>query len=296
MIEQGKKHFDCSNFSGAHLENEGKKESAGSHFEKLHYGNELMTSKLTGRPVISGFTTSVLKASGWYLVSDDIEETLEWGRAKGCSFLNDQCLEFFGEFCQQTDQMNCTVDFSGKTLCDVDKYTDGCSINAFLSSLQCDAHPSDRIRTNDHEIFGAFSRCLPLEHNNKQHTGCFKTKCDSSMSKISISYQSGDHTQNVQCNLAGQKTPMQDSGISIVCPDPKRFCQHSGVLACKNDCSGVGVCKSDKRCFCDILYQGDDCSKFVTCSDSLCHKLLLAQNTIFLQRVLLIFIQAIMWN
>ena len=73
-----------------------------------------MTSKLTGRPVISGFTISVLRASGWYKVSSDIEETLEWGNGKGCSFLNDQCFDFFDEFCQNTDQMNCTVDFSGE--------------------------------------------------------------------------------------------------------------------------------------------------------------------------------------
>lgn len=114
MISEGQKHFDCSSYTGAHLENEGAKESAGSHFEKLHYGNELMTSKLTGRPVISGFTTSFLRSSGWYLVDSNIEENLVWGKNKGCSFLNDQCLDFFAEFCQTADQMNCTVDFSGK--------------------------------------------------------------------------------------------------------------------------------------------------------------------------------------
>ena len=73
-----------------------------------------MTSKLTGRPVISGFTVNMLRASGWYQVTSDIEEQLEWGLGRGCSFLNDQCLEFFDEFCQIETQMNCTVDFSGK--------------------------------------------------------------------------------------------------------------------------------------------------------------------------------------
>lgn len=248
-----------------------------------------MTSKLTGRPVISGFTTNLLRASGWYLVESDIEEQLQWGYGKGCSFLNDQCLEFFGEFCQKTDQMNCTVDYSGKTLCDFDKYTDGCSINAFLSSLQCDAHPSDRIRTNDYEIFGEYSRCLPLEYNNQKHTGCYQTKCDSSMTKISISYQVGDFTSYVQCNFKDQKiTINESSGIVIICPDPRQFCERSGVLNCKNDCNGVGVCKKDKRCYCDILYEGDDCSKMITCTDSLCRDLVLAQNKEFIYRVFVV--------
>ena len=106
-------------YTGAHLENEGEEESAGSHFEKLHYGNELMTSKLTGRPLISGFTKNMLEDSGWYLVSAHIQENLTWGKEKGCSFLNDKCDDMFKEFCLKEKQINCTVDFSGKTYCKV---------------------------------------------------------------------------------------------------------------------------------------------------------------------------------
>jgi hypothetical protein len=238
-----------------------------------------MTSKLTGRPVISGFTTSILRASGWYQVSSDIEEQLEWGFGKGCSFLNDQCIQVFDEFCKIESEMNCTVDFSGKTFCDVDKYTDNCSINAFLSSFQCDSHPAEQIRTSDFEIFGQYSRCLPLMNNEQKKTGCFQTRCDSSMNKISISYQVNELTSSVECTEKDEKVVLdEESGISILCPDPTYFCQKSGVLNCSNDCNGVGVCKKDKKCFCDILYEGDDCSQMVQCNDSLCQDLIRAQN------------------
>lgn len=115
----GRRHFDCSTFTGVHLENEGAQESAGSHFEKLHYGNELMTSKLTGRPQISGFTINMLADSGWYLVSNHMEEDLAWGKGKGCMFLNFKCEQMFNEFCTKEKEINCTVDFSGKTYCRV---------------------------------------------------------------------------------------------------------------------------------------------------------------------------------
>ena len=164
-------------------------------------------------------------------------------------------------------------------MCDIDKYTDQCSINAFLSSFQCDSHPSTQIRTNDYEIFGQYSRCLPFKYDDKNHTGCFETKCDSSMKKISITYKVGELNLNAECTRRDEEVTLgQTSGITIVCPDPSFFCPKSGVLNCKNDCSGVGMCKKNKQCFCDILYEGDDCSMTTACTDSLCEELLLAQN------------------
>ena len=101
------------------------------------------------------------------------------------------------------------------------------------------------------------------------------------MSKISITYQVNEFTSIVECTSANEKVFIDEGyGLSIICPDPAHFCQRSGVLNCKNDCSGVGVCKKDKRCFCDILYEGDDCSKFIPCKDSLCEELIQAQSSV----------------
>lgn len=240
-----------------------------------------MTSKLTGRPILSGFTINMLTNSGWYLVNDSIRENLIWGYQKGCGFLNDQCTEIYKEFCSTSDQMNCTVDFSGKTICDSDKYTDNCKINAFLSAYQCDSNDNDTVRTNEYEIFGKHSRCLVMSHANERHTGCYQTECDVSMSKITIKFKDGEFTSKIECTSQNEKVFIDESrNLSIICPDPREFCSKSGVLNCQNDCSGKGSCKSDKTCFCDILFTNEDCSEHIPCNDDLCQKLIKQQSSV----------------
>jgi len=48
------------------LENDGDSGSAGSHFEKTLYFNEVMTGSTSTYMIYSGFTWSVLADSGWY--------------------------------------------------------------------------------------------------------------------------------------------------------------------------------------------------------------------------------------
>lgn len=50
------------------MENEGGETSSASHFEKILFGNELMTGVQTGNPILSRFTLSLLEDSGWYKV------------------------------------------------------------------------------------------------------------------------------------------------------------------------------------------------------------------------------------
>lgn len=160
----------------------------------------------------------------------------------------------------------------------MDKYSDKCPINAFLQPFQCDSHPKDRIEIGDFEKFGAFSRCLPMVRQGEPIAGCFETKCDISMTKIIVQYRQDNFNSKVECLKEGQKINIDGAyGYEIICPDPRLFCQKAGVLDCQNDCSGSGVCKTDKTCFCDILFESNDCSQTVPCEDDLCKKLIQAQ-------------------
>lgn len=65
-LNKVKNHFNCSSISGLYLENEGGENSSGSHFEKLLFGNEIMTGVENGNPVISPILLALMEDSGWY--------------------------------------------------------------------------------------------------------------------------------------------------------------------------------------------------------------------------------------
>ena len=50
--------------------------SAGNHFERAIFFNEIMTASVTKNPVFSGFTVNLLIDSGWYKVNEEYIEPL----------------------------------------------------------------------------------------------------------------------------------------------------------------------------------------------------------------------------
>jgi len=70
------------------LENDGGDGTAGSHFERTLYFNEVMTGTTSTDMIYSGFTWSVLADSGWYGIDLNNAETFSPGKNSGCGFLN----------------------------------------------------------------------------------------------------------------------------------------------------------------------------------------------------------------
>jgi hypothetical protein len=62
------------------LENNGSPNSIGSHWEKLFFNDELMNPTANYPLVISGFSSGLLVASGWYNISSDFSGQMYWGR------------------------------------------------------------------------------------------------------------------------------------------------------------------------------------------------------------------------
>ncbi len=69
------------------LENDGSNGSAGSHFERLNYFNEVMTSSIMEFPIFSGFSAAILRDSGWYAVNETLVEQLVAGKNEGCDWI-----------------------------------------------------------------------------------------------------------------------------------------------------------------------------------------------------------------
>lgn len=161
MLQAAKEHFGCSDLKGIYLENEGSEESAGSHFEKLHFGNELMTPSKTGRPVISRILLAFFEDTSWYKVDYSLTDQYYWGRDNGCDFFNEKC-ENFPEFCNVVDNINCTPDYLGKSACSLSTYSDSCNYNEYFREYNCE-NIIDFVKTSYYEETGPTSRCFDLK-------------------------------------------------------------------------------------------------------------------------------------
>ena len=72
VVAYARKYFNCPTLIGVPLENDGQVGTKGSHWEKLFIPNEYMNPTIENPGVLSGFTGTVLQASGWYTVKKQI--------------------------------------------------------------------------------------------------------------------------------------------------------------------------------------------------------------------------------
>ena len=114
VVSWAKKHFNCSTIDGVYLEDEGGESTAAAHFEKLLFGNDYMTGEDNGNPILSGLTLAFMEDTGWYKVDYSVEETLYWGKNKGCKFYLQDC-GGGREFCTNPGEIACSEDYQSKT-------------------------------------------------------------------------------------------------------------------------------------------------------------------------------------
>jgi hypothetical protein len=81
------------------LENDGRINNKAGHFEKILFGNELMTSETPRVSVLSAFSLNLALDSGFFKVDISQAEQFFWGRNAGCNFLeyfcDGNCFNFF---------------------------------------------------------------------------------------------------------------------------------------------------------------------------------------------------------
>ena len=256
LLKHAKTHFNCKSITGVNLENEGPKASAGSHFEKLHLGNELMTSQMTGNPSLSKFTLFLLEDSGWYKIDFSKAEKFFWGKKKGCEFL-ENCGSNEIEFCYKEDQMGCSEDFEFKTVCAFSNFSDDCLYKEFVRGFKC-SKEFNFVKSTLYEENGPGSRCFNVVYNDVEKSGCFKAFCQ--QGKISIEIDGFF----VFCEKGQEKTLFDD--FVVLCPDFEKFCGFE-EKKCEMDCNGNGICLENKECKCDYFFGGVYCEERRQCHD-----------------------------
>ena len=106
VLQVAKKYFNCDNIDGVELENDGGEGTFGSHWE----GRILLGEYMNGYvdildQAISEFTLALLEDSGYYKANYYTGGLMQYGKNKGCKFLNSECMvngkidpEFSNEF------------------------------------------------------------------------------------------------------------------------------------------------------------------------------------------------------
>lgn len=258
LLAAAKTHFKCQALKGVFLEDEGPSSSAGAHFEKAHYGNELMTSKLSGYPVLSKLTLALMEDSGWYKVDYGKAQRLAFGEDQGCEFVESTCDPSTAEFCTIPDEMACSKDYIGKTLCKSNTFSNSCYLDEYISEYVC-TNQYDFKKTTKYEENGSSSRCFRVTESKNPKGACYKSSCEGGTVIFEMDGKS------FACETSGQIIVYKS--ISVTCPDIPVFCSYLRQ-ACNEDCNGHGICQVDGSCRCDYFYSGPTCADFNGCDSS----------------------------
>lgn len=273
VVQAAKEHFNCETLSEVVLENEGNSGSSGSHLEKIHYGNGLMTAQRVAMRQLSKITLALLEDSGWYKADYDLADDLVWGRDKGCAFVQDTtCSTEFNEYCTVERALGCSSDYKVKTYCQSNTFSNECFINDFFHDFVCGNTLGDFLPTSNYtnggaaslEVPGKFSRCFLTKLGPYDRAGCFVSKCVDG--NIVVSAGGNDYT----CGNDGDQIVIGD--FNLICPDSEDFC---GLLeaTCEEDCNGNGKCMEGGECFCDNFHFGPTCAEDMICKGKVFCKL-----------------------
>jgi len=94
VVEVAKKYFNCSTVEGVELEDYGGSGTVGSHWEsRILLGEYMNGVTYSEEEVISEFTLALLEDTGFYQVKYYTGGLMQFGKNKGCEFLNSKCVE-----------------------------------------------------------------------------------------------------------------------------------------------------------------------------------------------------------
>ncbi|XP_068085914.1 leishmanolysin-like peptidase [Anabrus simplex] len=136
VVEEVRRHFNCSELEGAELEDQGEEGTELTHWEKRVFENEAMTGTHTQNPVYSRITLALMEDTGWYKANFSMAQSLAWGHHFGCDFAMKSCKEWMDTrmarresihpFCNKVKrdplETECTEDRSSVALCNLVKH------------------------------------------------------------------------------------------------------------------------------------------------------------------------------
>ncbi|KAL0478008.1 leishmanolysin peptidase [Acrasis kona] len=278
LIKTAQSYFNCPESLpyGIELEEYGGDGTAGSHFDKRVYNNELMTGNVGWfNPSlsfsISPFTLSFFNDSGWYQSNSSFvnprSETTLWGRNMGCSFLQNRCEDWdlnnrLGYYCKPNSFVGstCTYNHRGKGFCSTQQFNQNMGYYEHIQSSpktggldpQLDFCPIVKRYTNgDCALQQLQSNILSGEYWGKGGA-CFDSNLVPSTSKLIV--------QDARCfkyDCSSDYLRINAAGSWVDCPKDQSYKRvqlngdYKGYVDCPVDGYDI-ICKSNQ----DVIIDG----------------------------------------
>jgi hypothetical protein len=297
VLAQAQQYFNCSNLTAVELENEGQTASIGSHWDSRSLQDDVMVASNYPITYYGEMTAAFLNGTGWYQVDMDMINKTQFGRGKGCGFMQNLCINnntfapVSAEFCTGLGGKGCTNDGRFKAICSYttgtpaqaqwnyfnnntmgfDTHTDNCPVWVGYTSGDCRVPANNKPTPLFVESYGFYGRCVAgtfsvakyaNPYATKPATACFETHClyNFTSSSYTLTINIGG-VQNITCPQAGS-TNFTLTGV-VTGYNGSIICPPAQQVCvhpiCPNLCSGNGQCW-DGRCICNSPFTAVDCS------------------------------------
>ena len=265
VLEQARKHYDCTSLERLYLENQEKNSGWSSHWESRYMLGDIMISTDFQEKVISDITLALFEDTGFYKVNYYTGGLFKFGKNKGCDFLYKRCIinEYsqFNEFCEKESEPKCSYSRSIKSSCYIHDYTNELSSEyqyfsnpkrgGFFAADYCpvpfESHPSNYYypkhcligKSDDSNIYGEklgnnsfcfISSLLPNNSESSVSTNaiCYEVECDSINKKIIVKID----FNKIICPTEGGIIYPDGFKGSLECPHYYDICPKNGDPLC----------------------------------------------------------------
>ena len=266
VLEQAKKHFNCSNLEKLSLENQDEKDNGfSSHWESRYMLGDYMISTDFQEKVISNITLALFEDTGFYKVNYYTGGLFKFGKSEGCDFFLTKCIlnegPTFKEFCNITNEPKCSYSRTIKSSCYIHDYTSSLpnqyqyfsnpKRGGFFAADYCpvpfESHPTNYyypkhclIGKSDAsnaygEKFGENSFCfisslIPSSSENEisKNAVCYEMECSSGAQTIIIKIES----ERIICPSNGGIIYPNGFKGYLECPSYDEVCPQNGEPVC----------------------------------------------------------------
>jgi hypothetical protein len=255
VVNFASEYFGCKTIEGLPLETSNDPlfpENPGSHWEKMFLPQEFMgpTDEIAG--LITDFSLTFLRATGWYKIKAKAAEPYTSGKGAGCSRFG-ICPAHSSDYCTKEQETGtvCSPNWMSKSNCVRDTRFDN---SCFLKKQRIQTCATTNLFQTEYlESYGPESRCLEFVEEGASKAKCLQVVCNDNNVVATVGQD------KVVCTPGekGVEKPV-GSRLHMVCPDPALFCSHL-EKKCPDDCSRNGICRGDKKCWCFAGWKGESC-------------------------------------